>query len=161
MTTLLRHPGHYKTLELVSRNYYWPSMSKEIKGYVEGCDACQRTKSSRQRAAAPLCPHDTPSGPWATVSMDLIGPLPESQGRDAILVVVDRFSKQMHAIPTSTTLNAEDTARLLRDNVFRLHGVPKKIIHDRGPQFQSKFAVSFYRLLGIENNPSTAYHPPD
>ena len=83
------HPGHYKTLELVSRNYYWPSMSREIKGYVEGCDACQRTKSSRQKAAAPLHPHDTPSGPWATISMDLIGPLPESQGKDAILVVVD------------------------------------------------------------------------
>ena len=42
------HPGHYKTLELVSRNYYWPSTSREIKGYVEGCNACQRTKSSRQ-----------------------------------------------------------------------------------------------------------------
>ena len=69
------HPGHYKTLELVSRNYYWPSMSREIKGYVEGCDACQRTKSSRQRAAAPLHPHDVPSGPWATISMDLIGSL--------------------------------------------------------------------------------------
>ena len=49
------HPGHYKTLELVSRNYYWPGMSREIKGYVERCDACQRTKSSRQRAVAPLC----------------------------------------------------------------------------------------------------------
>ena len=128
-------------------------------GYVEGCDACQRTKSSRQRAVAPLHPHDAPSRPWATISMDLIGPLPESQGKDAILVVVDRFSKQLHAIPTFTMLNAEDMARLLRDHIFRLHGVPKKIIHDRGPQFQSKFAVSFYRLLGIENTPSTAYHP--
>ena len=50
--------------------------------------------------------------------MDLIGPLPESQGKDAILVVVDRFSKQMHAIPTSTSLNAEDMARLLKDHIF-------------------------------------------
>ena len=58
--------------------------------------------------------------------MDLIGPLPESQGRDAILVVVDRFSKQLHAIPTSTTLSAEDTARLLRDHVFRLQESPRR-----------------------------------
>ena len=69
------------------------------------------------------------------------------------------FSKQMHAVPTTTTLTAEGTATLLRDQVFRLHGVPAKIIHDRGPQFQSRFVVNFYRLLGIENNPSTAYHP--
>ena len=91
--------------------------------------------------------------------MDLVGPLPISQGHDTILVVVDRFSKQMHAVPTTSNLTAEGCAKLLRDNVFRLHGVPSKIIHDRGPQFQSKFAVDFYRLMGIENNPSTAYHP--
>ena len=91
--------------------------------------------------------------------MDLIGPLPVSQEKDAILVVVDRFSKQVHAIPTITSLTAQGTAALLRDNVFRLHGPPDKIIHDRGPQFQSNFAVDFYRSLGIENNPSMAYHP--
>ena len=91
--------------------------------------------------------------------MDLVGPLPISQGHDTILVVVGRFSKQMHAIPTTSNLTVEGCAKLLQDNVFRLHGVPSKIIHDRGPQFQSKFAVDFYKLMGIENNPSTAYHP--
>ena len=55
--------------------------------------------------------------------------------------------------------SAQGTAKLLRDSVFHLHGTSNKIIHDCGPQFQSNFTVNFYRSLGIENNPSTAYHP--
>ena len=141
------HPGHYKTLELISRNYFWPGMSKDIRRYVMGCDACQRTEPKRTPDAAPLHPHDVPPRPWHTISMDLVGPLPISQGHDTILVVVDRFSKQMHAVPTTSNLTVEGCAKLLRDNVFRLHRVPSKIIHDRGPQFQSKFAVDFYRLM--------------
>ena len=132
-------------------------MSREVKRYVQGCNMCQRTKVERRATAAPLQPHLIPGRPWSHISMDLIGPLPLSQGKDAILVVVDRFSKQMHAIPTITSLTAQGMAKLLRDNVFHLCRTPDKIIHDCSPQFQSDFAVDF--SLGIENNPSTAYHP--
>ena len=83
------HPGHYKTLELVSRNYFWPGKSREVKKYVQGCDMCQRTKIERRATAAPLQPHLIPERPWSHISMDLIGPLPMSQEKDAILVVVD------------------------------------------------------------------------
>ena len=158
-TAIAGHPGHYKTLELVSRNYYWPGMSRDVRQYVEACSACQRTKPRRTLLHAPLQPHAIPPHPWHTISVDLIGPLPVSNTHNAVCVVVDRYSKQMHAIPTTTSLTAEGMAKLFRDHVFRLHGVPQKIIHDRGPQFQSKFLIDFYALLGIENNPSTAYHP--
>ena len=50
-------------------------------------------------------------------------------------------------------------AKVYRDHVFRLHGIPRKIIHDRGPQFESRFMKDFYKLVGIEGNPSTPYHP--
>ena len=113
-----RHPGHYKTLELVSQNYYWPVMSKEIWKYVKSCDTCQRSKPLRLSPAAPLHPHDMPGRPWDVISMDLIGPLPESQGKNANLIVVDRFLKQIHVILTTVMLSAKETARLLRDNIF-------------------------------------------
>ena len=58
-----------------------------------------------------------------------------------------------------TDLSAEGSARLLRDHVFRLHGLPNKIISDHGPQFVSRFMKEFYRLAGIEGAPSTAFHP--
>ena len=38
------HPGHHKTLELVTRNYYWPGMNRDIRQYVQGCSTCQRSK---------------------------------------------------------------------------------------------------------------------
>ena len=56
-------------------------------------------------------------------------------------------------------MTAHGMAKIYRDHVFRLHGIPKKIIHDRGPQFESRFMKDFYKLVGIEGNPSTAYHP--
>ena len=76
-----------------------------------------------------------------------------------ICVFVDRFSKMTHFVPTTTRITAQGMARLYLDNVFRLHGIPSKIIHDRGVQFDAAFMKEFYRLLRIEGNPSTAYHP--
>ena len=108
---------------------------------------------------APLNPNEPPPYPWHTISSDLIGELPESQGYNAICVFVDRFSKQIHLVPTSTDLTAQGMAKLLRDHVFKLHGMPKKFISDRGPQYESRFSREFYRLLGMEKNSSTAYHP--
>jgi transposase InsO family protein len=75
------------------------------------------------------------------------------------LVIVDRFTKQIHAIPTNTTLTAEGYARIFRDHVFKLHGLPEKVISDRGPQFISKFMTSLYQMLDIKGNRSTAFHP--
>ena len=91
--------------------------------------------------------------------MDLIGELPESNGFNAICIVVDRFTKQIHAIPTTTKITAEGMAKLYRDHVFKLHGLPNKIIHDRGTQFEAKMMKELYKLLDIQGNPSTAYHP--
>ena len=91
--------------------------------------------------------------------MDLIGELPESQGYNAICVFVDRFSKMIHAVPTTTELTAEGMALLYRDHIFNCHGVPRKFIHDIGTQFESCFIKELYQLLAIEANPSTADHP--
>ncbi|KAL5512852.1 hypothetical protein ACEPAH_3250 [Sanghuangporus vaninii] len=113
----------------------------------------------RVTRARVLHPNKVPEAPWQIVTVDLIGELPESNGFNAICVVVDRFSKQIHAIPTTTKLTAEGMARIYRDQVFRLHGLPKKIIHDRGVQFDAKMMKELYKLLHIEGNPSTAYHP--
>ena len=153
------HPGQKGTRELITRNYFWPQITHDVNRYVAGCDKCQRTKPKRHMPRAPLNPHDAPPYPWHTVSGDLIGELPESQGYNAICVFVDRFSKQIHVIPTSTECNALGMAKLFRDQVFRHHGIPKKFISDRGPQYESRFSRELYRLLGIEKNFSTAYHP--
>src|ERR1700736_6308236 len=90
--------------------------------------------------------------------MDLIGPLPESNGYNCINVIVDRKSKLAHFIQMTTELSSLGQAKIIQDHIFKLHGVPKKIITDRGPQYVSKFMGEFFRLIGITGNPSTAYH---
>lgn len=153
------HPGQYKMHELITRDYWWPGISRDVKKYVNGCAVCQQNKPLHRPSKIPLSPHDIPTAPWEVISMDIIGPLPESEGMDAILVVVDLYSKRMRSIPCNTTLTAMETARLLRDHIFRAHGIPRKAISDRGPQFIADVMTELYRLLGIEYNPSSAAHP--
>jgi RNase H-like domain found in reverse transcriptase/Reverse transcriptase (RNA-dependent DNA polymerase)/Integrase zinc binding domain/Chromo (CHRromatin Organisation MOdifier) domain len=153
------HPGQSKTLELVLRDYWWPRLTHDVKRYVEGCETCQRTKPRRTPHATPLHPFTPPSRPWEVISMDIIGPLPESQGSNAILVVVDLMTKAVKFEATNMELTSEGTARILRDRVFRDHGLPRRIVHDRDPRFVSKYLRSLLILLGVQQNPSTAYHP--
>ena len=107
----------------------------------------------------PLHPFDPPARPWDTITTDLIGPLPESQGYNAILVIVDWFSKMVIYEATHMELTSEGFARIIRDRVVRYHGLPHRIIHDRDTRFTSKFITDLFALLGIKPNPSTAYHP--
>jgi hypothetical protein len=76
-----------------------------------------------------------------------------------INVIVDRKSKQAHFIKTNTELSSEGQAKIFRDNIFKLHRLPEKVISDQGPQYISKFMIDLYHLLGITGNPSTAFHP--
>jgi transposase InsO family protein len=82
-----------------------------------------------------------------------------SDGYDAVLTVVDRFSKMGHYIPTTSKATAVDVANLFVNFVWKLHGLPKKTISDRGPSFNAKFLRQVYKRLGIEPHFSTAYRP--
>ncbi|PRP74586.1 retrotransposable element protein [Planoprotostelium fungivorum] len=154
--------GHYgirKTKELVSRDYWWPKMTHDIESYVKSCDVCQRAKHSHCKQSGLLQPLSVPSNRWKSVTIDFMVELPECQGFNAIMVVVDRFTKMSHFIPCKNTITSEETATLYIDRVFRHHGIPEHIISDRGPQFSSGFWKSFWNAIGTEPLLSTAYHP--
>ena len=91
--------------------------------------------------------------------MDFITQLPDSNGFDAILVVVDRFSKMGIFIKTHTTATAEDLANLFVEFVFSRHGLPSNIVSDRGSLFISSFWTLLCKNLNMVRNLSTAYHP--
>ena len=156
---IVGHPGRWKTLELVARNYWWPGVSRYIASYVQGCDRCNRTKTFPAKPSGKLMPTQIPKDVWQIITVDLITGLPDSHGHDSIMVVVDRLSKMIHAIPTTERLSSEGMARLFRDHVWKLHGLPEQIISDRGPQFVSGFMRELNKLLGIKTAASTAYHP--
>ena len=96
---------------------------------------------------------------WNSVSVDFIVGLPESNGYNAILVVVGRLSKMAHYIPTTEKVTSEQVARLLFDKVFKHHGIPDSIISDQGTQFTSKFSKALSSLIGINQGLSTSFHP--
>jgi hypothetical protein len=111
------HPGRARTLELLSRNYYWPQMRKYVARYVDHCDTCTRIKPARHAPYGLLKPIVPPVKPWSSLSMDHVTGLPESQGSNAILVVVDRLTKMAHYIPTRDTADAPELARVFLQHV--------------------------------------------
>ena len=123
-TPLAGHPGIAKTLELTTREFWWPNMKQDIEKYVKGCHECQRSKPDRQPWAALLQPNEIPTEPWEIISVNLIGPLMTSKGKDTILVIVDRFSKKAYFLPCNTTITSQGVANLYKEHVFREHGLP-------------------------------------
>src|ERR1700742_3336994 len=153
------HAGRWKTLELVSRNYWWPQMSRFIGQYVSTCDMCLRTKPQRQLPTGELVPLPIPESRWDTISVDFVVELPTSSGYDAVMTVVESVSKRAHFIPTHTTVTAEGAARLFLHNVWKHHGLPYQVVSDRGPQFVAEFTRELYKRLGIKVASTTAWHP--
>jgi len=82
-----------------------------------------------------------------------------SKGYDSILVVCDRFLKMSHFVATTEKTMAEGLARLFRDNMWKLHGLPESLILDRGPQFAAELMKELNKMLGIETKLFMVYHP--
>ena len=153
------HQGVKKTQDAISRDFWWPKMTNVIEDYVRTCDICQRTKVLRKKPAGLLKPLPVPSRRWDSVTMDFMTDLPPCQTYDAILVVVDRFTKMAHFVPCTKDITSEELALLFIDRVYWYHGMPAHIISNRGPQFSAAYWGTFLKNLHIEPRLSTAYHP--
>ena len=132
-TRITGHAGRFKTLELVSQNYWWPNMSRYVSRYVATCDSCLWTKVQHQRPTGELQLLPVPEEQWEVMSMDFIVELPESGGYDAIMVVVDSVGKRAHFMETVTTITAVGAANLYLQHIWKHHGLPQKVISDCGP----------------------------
>jgi len=126
---------------------------------VEGCDSCQQNKNQVAAPAGKLMPNEASEKPWTYIMADFITKLPLVQGYDAILVVYDQLTKIAHFILITDKTLAEGLARLFRDHVWKLHGLPESIISDKGAQFAANLMRELNQILGIEMRLSTAFHP--
>ena len=127
------HGGKWKMVELVTRNYWWPGVIREVGQYVEGCDLCQRMKNQMEEVAGKLKLGEVPEKLWTHILVDFITKLPIVAGKYTILVVCDRLSKMTHFIATTEGMTAERLVRLFRDNVWKLHGLLESVVSDRRP----------------------------
>jgi len=152
------HGGRWKMVELVTRNYWWPEVTRDVGKYVEGCDLCQRMKNRTEEPAGKLKLSEVPQKTWSHLTVDFITKLPVVAGKNVILVVCNRLSKITHFVATTEGTSAEGLARLFRDNVWKLHGLPESVISDREPQFVAELTKELNRMLGIRMKLSTAFH---
>jgi len=135
-------------------------MKSDIAAYVARCDICQRVKAELKRPAGLLQPQDIPVWKWEDISMDFIVGLPRSQkGHDSIWVIVDRLTKVAHFILMKIAYTTDKLADLYIDNILHLHGAPKTIVSDRGPQFIANFWKSFHKDVGTTLDYSIPFHP--
>lgn len=157
------HPGSGRTIKRVSESYHWEYLSRDVKKFVPTCGVCQRTKPRQHKPFGYLAPLPVPERPFQEISMDFVTGLPavtpQGKKRDAILVVVCRFTKYALYIPCSSALTAEGLAQVLWVHVFSVYGLPDGIVSDRGSLFTSKFWTTLCSLLSVERRLSTAFHP--
>jgi len=103
--------------ELVTINYWWPGVTREVGKYVDRCNVYQQYKNRSEALAEKLILNIILEKPWSYISADFIMKLPLAQGYNAILVVYDRFSKMAHFIATTERTLAEELTRLFRDHI--------------------------------------------
>uniref|UniRef100_A0A8C6XS72 Uncharacterized protein n=1 Tax=Naja naja TaxID=35670 RepID=A0A8C6XS72_NAJNA len=134
-------------------------MRSEIEKYVKSCPVCAVNKTKVGKPEGLLQTVSEPTKPWQDIGMDFIVELPNTNGYNVIWTVIDLFSKQAHFIPCKGLPSARKLADLFIKHTYRLHGVPRRIISDRGVQFTAKFWREFVHLIGSTQGLSTAYHP--
>ena len=149
------HKGRWKMVELVTRNYWWPGVMRDVRKYMKGCDLCQRM----EKVARKLKLNEVPEKPWTHLTVDFITKLPIIARKDAILVVYNQLLKMTYFVVTTEGLLAKSLARLFRDNVWKLYGLPESVVSDRGPQFAVELTKELNRMLEIEMRLLTAFHP--
>jgi len=111
-TPMGEHGGQWKTVELVTGNFWWPGVNREVKRHVEGCNACQQNKNCTEQPAGKLMPNSIPDKAWSHILADFITKLLLTQGYNSILVVIDCFTKIVHFVSTMEKTTAEGLAML-------------------------------------------------
>jgi hypothetical protein len=130
MGPLMGHGGAKRITTFFKKSYYWLNLKDDIEEHVKTCLICQQNRTFNKKQVGLLRPLLIFERSWESVSMDFMVSLPPSKGFDAIMVVVDRFSKMAHFIPTKENALAQETGRLFFTHVFKHHGLPKEIVLD-------------------------------
>lgn len=156
---LASHPGITKTYQSMRERFIWKGFKQDVSRHVQECAQCQENKEEHAKPVGLLQPLPIPQQKWEDVCMGFIAELPKVQGKDNIFVVVDRITKFAHFYAIGITYMTTQLADLFFREVFRLHGLPRRIVTDRDNKFMSLFWQEIFRLSGTNLTPSTNYHP--
>jgi len=153
------HFGIAATYAQVKHLFAWPHMRQTVHDFVQRCQTCQQAKTKRIKTPGLLEPLPILDQVWEIISMDFIEGLPKLDHYNAILVVVDKFTKYGHFLPITHPFTALQIAQLFLNQVYKLYGLPKAIISDRDRVFTSAVWQQLFKLSDTKLMMSSSYHP--
>lgn len=153
----LAHPGRRASIKLVADRFVWPSMRRDIETFVKNCLMCQSSKVQRH-SHAPLSKYAPTSQRFEHLNIDIIGPLPPSNGFRYCLTIMDRFSRWPESIAMPDMTTPTIVENFIAQWVAK-YGVPLTITTDRGRQFEAALFHELNKALGVNHFRTTAYHP--
>ena len=114
------HLSVLRTFKKLGQQFYWPGMHRSVQDYVKGCAICQKIKAETLAPVGLFQPFPIPCQVWDDITLDFIKGLSVSQGKDTIMVVVDRLSKSAHFLTLSHPFTARTVAEKFVDGVIKI-----------------------------------------
>lgn len=151
------HPGIKSTIKQMTARFVWPDMKKQVKEWAQTCISCQKCKITRHTKSK-FSEFQEPDTRFSIVHIDLIGPLPPSNGQVYCLTCIDRFTGWVEVIPLPNS-TAEIVSKAFYEQWICRFGAPWKIITDQGTQFESQLFRSLAMVCGAKVHHTTPYHP--
>lgn len=156
---LSAHRGVAKTIDLLRRYFYWPTLAKDVNDFVQNCGMCKETKAPNQTLRPLMGKQFVVERPWQRIFTDLLGPYPRSKaGNTHLLIVLDQFSKFVLIKPLRKA-NASSIISFIESNVFHFFGVPEHIFSDNGVQYVSREFAFFLKKYGVTHTRTAIYSP--
>ena len=153
----LQHPGRKATITTIAEKYYWPRMKTEINDFVAKCHDCNVVKIT-QTITPPMSHRPVPQKRFSDLFLDIVGPLPESNGMRYLLTIVDRTTRFVDALPLPEA-NAANCCEAFVQHWVSRFGLPAKATTDNGNTFVSQIWAKLHETLGTIVTYTPLYHP--